>query len=282
MKLNGGIHLTEQTGTVANPNAGSLILDHENNGGASSITFRSKANRGSDFGYIQYQDADNINGGGESARLIIGVQNDGDDHICLMPSGNVGIGLMYPRQKLEVQGHALINGEIIAFNIKSMTNIYATENMESGNDIYANRHITANANLTANANIVAQNNVSARNNMFCDVDLTVRRNIFAVSNIYISGFTCPFTTFQFTNVTEHNGSRQINIPLRATNAYIYLYFGDIGSHALFIKQGNSYSRRVGSGGNSWDFCETNGDNVRCWYHWRSVGDRITAICSWFN
>ena len=92
MKLNGGIHLTEQTGTVANPNAGSLILDHENNGGASSITFRSKANRGSDYGYIQYQDADNINGGGESARLIIGTQNDADDHICIMPSGNdVGI-----------------------------------------------------------------------------------------------------------------------------------------------------------------------------------------------
>ena len=91
-------------------------------------------------------------------------------------------------------------------------------------------------------------------------------------------------TYQYTNVTQYNGSRQITIPIRATNAYVYLYFGDIWSHTLFIKEGNSYNKRMGAGGNGWDFSETYypGNHIRLWYHWRNVGERITAICHWFN
>ena len=56
--------IVEQSGTTASATNGSIILDHENSGGASSITFTSKVNRGSDFGYIQYQDASFIGNGG--------------------------------------------------------------------------------------------------------------------------------------------------------------------------------------------------------------------------
>ena len=95
------LHIYEATGTTHGANAGSIILDHDNNNGASSITFRSKINRGSDYGYIQYQDN---TGSGENAKLIIGTQNDADDDVCLMPSGKVGIGTLNPLGTLSILG----------------------------------------------------------------------------------------------------------------------------------------------------------------------------------
>jgi len=124
-RLNGSLNIVEQTDTVAGANYGSIILGHENNGGASSIAFRSKVNRGSDFGYIQCQDASSVGAGGESARLIIGVQNDGDDHIILAPSGNVGIGNNNPFQKLTVEENINASGNITATSL-NVTSIQAT------------------------------------------------------------------------------------------------------------------------------------------------------------
>jgi hypothetical protein len=98
------LHIAETTGTPAGANTGTIILDHNNSGGASSITFRSTVNRGSDYAYIQYQDSTSVGAGGESARLIIGTQNDADDHLILLPSGNVGINIMDPSYKLDVNG----------------------------------------------------------------------------------------------------------------------------------------------------------------------------------
>ena len=99
------LHVFESSGTVAGANTGSIILDHDNSGGASSITFRSKVNRSSDYAYIQYQDAASVGGAGEAAKFIIGVQNDGDDHIVLDPSGGVGVGTYSPGFKLHVNGN---------------------------------------------------------------------------------------------------------------------------------------------------------------------------------
>jgi len=98
-RFNAKLHIVEASGTVQNANNGTIVLDHENNGGASSIVFRSKVNRGSDYAYIQYQDSSGVGGGGESARLIIGTSNDGDDHLILAPSGNVGLGTNDPIHK---------------------------------------------------------------------------------------------------------------------------------------------------------------------------------------
>jgi hypothetical protein len=99
------LHVFEASGTAAGANTGSIILDHDNSGGASSITFRSKVNRSSDYAYIQYQDSATVGGGGETARFIIGTQNDGDDHIVLDPSGSVGVGTYSPGFKLHVNGN---------------------------------------------------------------------------------------------------------------------------------------------------------------------------------
>ncbi|MES2554631.1 MAG: hypothetical protein V4604_00695 [Bacteroidota bacterium] len=104
---NGRLHIYEATGTAVNANSGSLILEHGNSGGQSSILFKSKVNAGSDYGYISYVDN---NGGtsGEASLLTIGNQNDAEDHIALMPSGNVGIGTQTPSAKLEVNGRIRI------------------------------------------------------------------------------------------------------------------------------------------------------------------------------
>jgi hypothetical protein len=99
------LHIFEASGTAAGANSGSIILDHDNSGGASSITFRSKVNRGSDYAYIQYQDAATVGGAGEVSKLIIAVQNDTEDHIILDPSGSVGIGTYSPGFKLHVNGN---------------------------------------------------------------------------------------------------------------------------------------------------------------------------------
>lgn len=98
----GRLNISEATGTTHGPNAGTVVIDHENSGGASSIVFRSKVNRGSDYGFIQFQDADTVGGAGEKARLVIGINNDADDHLILQPSGNVGIGTTTPLYKLHV------------------------------------------------------------------------------------------------------------------------------------------------------------------------------------
>ena len=101
---NKSLHIYESSGTVASSYNGTIILQHGNSGGASSIVFKSAVNHGNDYGYIQYQDSSSLGGGGESAKLILGTQNDADDDIILKPSGNVGIGTTNPHDKLEVNG----------------------------------------------------------------------------------------------------------------------------------------------------------------------------------
>jgi len=109
-RLNGTLNIVETVGTMSGANNGSIILDHENNGGVSSITFRSKINRERDLGYIRYQDAPYIGNSGKSSLSVVGIENDADDHIILLPSGIVGIGLSNPSKKLTVSGNITASG----------------------------------------------------------------------------------------------------------------------------------------------------------------------------
>jgi Chaperone of endosialidase len=48
---------------------------------------------------------------GESTTLEIGIANDADDHIALMPSGNVGIATASPVNRLDVNGDVALSGK---------------------------------------------------------------------------------------------------------------------------------------------------------------------------
>jgi hypothetical protein len=104
------LNIVEPMGTAASANSGTLLLDHEDAGGASSIVFRSKVNRGSDHAFIEFRDKNPLIDNVEAALLTIGMQNDARDHIALMPSGNVGVGTTTPGCKLDVNGDAYISG----------------------------------------------------------------------------------------------------------------------------------------------------------------------------
>ena len=113
--INGNLNITETTGTPATATGGSITLSHLNNGGTSSIVFKSKIDVNSDFGYISYRDND----GGSSTQnslLEIGVQNDGVgdnvDNIALMPSGYVGVNTITPQAMLDVSGDIICNGNV--------------------------------------------------------------------------------------------------------------------------------------------------------------------------
>ena len=99
---------------------GSLIIKHQNLNGVSSIVFPSATpTDGGDYGYIKYIDDINNNAsatpnGGESSRLVIGLENDKtEDSIVLMTpqsSGYVGINKMNPVCALDVSGNGSISG----------------------------------------------------------------------------------------------------------------------------------------------------------------------------
>jgi hypothetical protein len=96
VKIGARLRISENNGTAANEVFGSLLLDHEDAGGASSIVFRSRVNRGSDYAFIEFRDKNPLIDDYEAALLTIGMHNDNNDHIALMPSGNVGVGTTTP------------------------------------------------------------------------------------------------------------------------------------------------------------------------------------------
>ncbi len=108
----GRLSISEAMGTEHGVGKGTIIIDHDNAGGASSIVFRSKRNPTSDYGFIQYQDDATIGSTGEANRLIIGTMNDVDDHLILQPSGNVGISTTDPKTKLDVNGGLNVTGNV--------------------------------------------------------------------------------------------------------------------------------------------------------------------------
>ncbi len=109
---NAPLHITETTGTAASASDGTIVLEHENDGGSSSIVFKSSVNENSDYGYIQFSDDGSGNGSTtENGLLELGVINDTpgayQDDIALMPSGYLGVGTRSPAAKLDVDGGSM-------------------------------------------------------------------------------------------------------------------------------------------------------------------------------
>jgi len=116
----GTLHIYEPTSTVLTPTTASIILEHGDISGCSSILFKSRNNPNSDYGYIYYLDDifGSTNNGGvgstERCALCIGVENDegsliggslNNDVLVLNRGGcYVGVGKTNPATALDVNG----------------------------------------------------------------------------------------------------------------------------------------------------------------------------------
>ena len=172
----GRMHIYESYGTAPGALSGTLIIDHGNAGGVSSIVFPSRQNFGSDHGYIAFYD--NVSAYGsypqynywsvgsyEVAALVIGCEDDpnngyGGDSVIITPAGNialtpragityisgqVGIGTAYPGAPMEVyrdmNSYAYTNqpGVIIRTNIGYQTGQYSSAGLQwNHRDYYGN------------------------------------------------------------------------------------------------------------------------------------------------
>jgi hypothetical protein len=128
LDVSGQIRIYEGIGTVASATAGSLVLEHGDASGCSSILFRSQNNGTSDYAYIQYQENFNTTNfqpaaPAESGLLTIGIENDSgngtsSDRISLWSSngnGRVGVNTKNPQQALDVSGQV----QAFSFNATS-------------------------------------------------------------------------------------------------------------------------------------------------------------------
>jgi len=120
------LHIYEPTGTLHAANGvGSLVIEHGDIGGSSSIVFPSAKNRTSDYGYIKYQDDYANSTGSERALLTIGTQNDSDDNIAIMPSGSVGINKLDPSISYKLD----VNGDVNATSYNASSDYRIKENV---------------------------------------------------------------------------------------------------------------------------------------------------------
>lgn len=118
----GSLHLYENTGTSGGANgSGTLVIEHGDVGGHSSIVFVSAGNKSGDYGYIRYMDDyadDSLN---ERSVLVIGTENDSSsttvDNVALMPSGSVGINTLTPSTSYELDVNGAVQGT--SFNASS-------------------------------------------------------------------------------------------------------------------------------------------------------------------
>ena len=96
------LHIYEDNGTPANPREGTVIIEHNNGGGQSSLVFKNKADN-TDFGYILYEDDGSGNGStNENSLFTFGVKGEGantnQDDINFSTRGSVGISNNAPHE----------------------------------------------------------------------------------------------------------------------------------------------------------------------------------------
>ena len=171
LTCDGILTILELVGTNATPIAGSLVVQHSDTNGTSSIVFPSKNNYGSDFGFIKFMD-DIYNSGGENARLIIGVGDDPtsplQDAIILWScagNGSVGINTLYPNNaySLDVKGDIHTNSNIYGNNEYISNNLIVYNNTTLSGNVYIN----GSTSLIGNKCDAIFNSIDSLNSMVC-------------------------------------------------------------------------------------------------------------------
>jgi uncharacterized protein (UPF0333 family) len=139
----GKLHIYEPTGTSHGVQVGTLILDHGNSGGSSSIVFPSRVNYTSDYAYITYNE--NYGEAGvsstENGVLLLGAENDGtgsSDHVRV-------------KTRLVVEADMTSSDPTYAFQVKSSNTTSDLFNVHRGGSIGINGN-DSNVPFTINTN----------------------------------------------------------------------------------------------------------------------------------
>ena len=241
---NSRLHIYETTGTDASTNAGSLIIQHQNSGGVSSITFPSVSGSATgDYAYIKY--AENVvstsynyfgGSGSETGALIIGCENDnslsGPDSVIINPSGNIAL--------VPKNGITYISSNVgIGITNPSTTDLLTLKisNSNIDTDINFINNLNSNASIGIGGSASSSLNSSYQNNFFihaqCNIILNANSNsISSNPNLFISttgnigiGTTNPL------QLLDINGS----LLLRTVKT------GIIGLSGLFFREGSLYN-----------------------------------------
>jgi hypothetical protein len=124
--------VTINSNELLGQNSGSMIFNTTGSNQQSSILFRS-GNDFNDYGYIKYDDTRTVGGSGTDALLTIGIENDSNDHIAIMPgAGNVGIGITAPTSKLHVNGTLNVTGNTTMTGTLSIENGWRVPHILAG------------------------------------------------------------------------------------------------------------------------------------------------------
>jgi hypothetical protein len=202
--------IMEPSGTVASATSGSLVLQHGDASGVSSIVFRSTNDVGSDYAYIQYQESVG-SGTAQKGLLTIGVENDAGsgttaDRMSLYAAGGsgfIGLNTLDPQYHLDLSGNARISGTVIA-----SLDVSLNRNVDIGsgnNSVSINKDISSNfaldvsgitnlraplytvADVSINGKLFATGDASFNTNLFVGQDLSVNRFLYVNNATLFNG-----------------------------------------------------------------------------------------------
>lgn len=159
---NAPLHIFEAIGTPASATDGSLILEHNDNGGESSIVFKSKINTGSDFAYIKFSEDGSSNGSNnQNGLLTIGIENDGinafQDDINISSSGIIDFSVGNNTRTYTMSPDALLpvgnNTQNLGGTSNHWDDLFISGEIRSadGNDISVTLHTDPDYNFNEDA-----------------------------------------------------------------------------------------------------------------------------------
>ena len=213
--------IMEPSGTVASATSGSLVLQHGDASGVSSIVFRSTNDVGSDYAYIQYQE--NVGGGAtQKGLLTIGVENDSGsgataDRMSLYAAGGsgfVGVNTLDPQSHFDVSGNARISGTVTA-----SLDVSLNKNVKLGtsnNSVAINKDISSSFALDVSgitnlrAPLYALSDVSLGQKLFVSLDASFNQNLSIGQDVSINRSLYVQNRALFSNDVSINGFTKLN------------------------------------------------------------------------
>ncbi len=219
--VSGQMRIYEPSGTLASATNGSLVLQHGDASGVSSIVFLSTNDSGSDYAYIQYQE--NVGGGATQKGLFtIGIENENGsgttaDRISLYAAGGsgfVGVNTKDPSFNLDVSGNARITGTVTA-----SLDVSLNKNVQLGtgsNSIAINKDISPSFALDVSgitnlrAPLYALSDVSLSQKLFVSLDASFNQNLSVGQDVSINRSLYVRNRALFSSDVSINGFTKLN------------------------------------------------------------------------